>query len=316
MLDNLIFSLNATVPVFALMLLGWILKRTGMLTPEFTAAANRLTFQITLPALLFTDLYAMDPAALLNGKFAAFCFLGSAAAIGAVWLGARLLVRDKSMVGSFVQASYRGSVALLGVALITNIYGDAGMMPLTIVAAVPLYNVMAVVVLTLEARGGGRLTAAKLRDAGLNILKNPLILAILLSLPFSLLHITLPTMLDKTLRSLGSLAAPLALLAIGAGFELGDARQRRRLTISASLLKLVIQPLVLVPLAVLFGFRGEELMSIAILTASPTTASSYIMAQQMDNDGPMAIGPIVVTTLAAPFTITALVFTLRTLGLM
>lgn len=315
MLENLLFSLNATVPVFAVMVLGYLLKRSGLLTPEFTRVANKLTFQVALPVLLFSDLYQMDPASLLDGEFMLFCFGVSAVAIAAVWGLSRLLLRDKTLVGSFTQASYRGSVALLGVALMTNLYGDAGMMPLTIVAAVPLYNVMAAVILTLEARGGGRLTGEKLRSAAVNVLKNPLILAIAAALPFALLRIQLPTMVDKTIHNVAALATPLALLAIGAGFELGDARTRLKLTLSASLIKLVVQPAVFVPLAVLLGFRDERLMAAVILLGSPTTSSSYIMAQQMDNDGPMAIGPIVVTTVAAAFTITGWIFLLRTLRL-
>ena len=150
-MDNLIYSLNATVPVFAVMVLGFFLKRKGFLTDEFVQVGNKLVFRVALPCMLFLDIAEMDPTQLLDGRFVAF---GAAVTLGSIlliWVLTRLFMRDKTQVGAFVQGAYRSSAAILGVALISNVYGDAGYAPLMILASVPIYNIMAVLILVLEA---------------------------------------------------------------------------------------------------------------------------------------------------------------------
>ena len=152
MLENFVYSLNATIPVFLVIVLGYLLGRAKMLNDNFVTVANRLTYSITLPVMLFLEISGMDAASLLDFRFLAFGFLSSLACILLIWGGARLFLKDKSMVGSFVQGSYRGSAALLGVALMQNIYGSASYASIMILAAAPLYNIMAVIILTIEGR--------------------------------------------------------------------------------------------------------------------------------------------------------------------
>lgn len=315
-MDNLIYSLNATVPVFAVMVLGFLLKRKGFLTDEFVQVGNKLVFRVALPCMLFLDIAEMDPSQLLDGRFVAFGAAVSLGSILLIWVLTRLLMRDKTQVGAFVQGAYRSSAAILGVALISNIYGDAGYAPLMILASVPIYNIMAVLILVLEAGGGGKFTPARLRSAAVQVCKNPLILAILAGAPFAIFGWSLPSMAGKTVSMLGKLATPLALLAIGASFVWGDALKKAKPTVLASLIKLVVLPAVFLPLAVGLGFRSEQLLAILIMLGSPSTASGYIMAKQMGNDAVLANGIIVLTTLLSAVTITGWIFLLRTLALL
>ena len=146
-MENLIFSLNATVPIFLLMVLGFALRRLGVIDDIFASKMNKFVFLVPLPVLLFEDLSTVDFSQVWNMKFVLFCFsvtlisIALAAAVSFLW-------RDRSIRGEFIQAAYRSSAALLGIAFIQNIYGDAGMAPLMIIGSVPLYNVMAVVVLS------------------------------------------------------------------------------------------------------------------------------------------------------------------------
>ena len=162
MWNDFLFSVNATLPVFAVMVLGWILKRVGFLTEEFTKVADRLVFRVALPCMLFLDIAEMDPSQLLDGKFVLYGFAVSLLSILGIWGLTKAFMKNKAQVGAFVQGAYRSSAAVLGIALITNVYGDAGYAPLMILASVPLYNVFAVVILVLEAGGGGKLDRAKL----------------------------------------------------------------------------------------------------------------------------------------------------------
>ena len=316
MLDHFLYSLNATLPVFALMVLGWVLKRARFLNDEFIRVANRLVFNVALPCMLFLDIAGMDPSQLLDGRFVAYGFVVTLLSILGIWALTRLFLKDRTQVGAFVQGAYRSSAAILGAALITNIYGDAGYAPLMILASVPLYNVFAVLILVLEAGGGGKLDGARVKRAALNVCKNPIILGILAGMPFALLGIPIPAMASKCASMLGSLATPLALLAIGAGFVWGDALQKAGPTVAASAIKLVVLPALFLPVAVRLGFRNEQLMAILIMLGSPSTPSGYIMAKQMGNDGVLANGIVVLTTLLAAVTITSWIFLLRTLGLL
>ena len=206
--------------------------------------------------------------------------------------------------------------AVLGVALITNVYGNAGYAPLMILASVPLYNVFAVVILVLEADGGGKLDRKRLKNAALNVCKNPIILGILAGMPFVLFRWHIPAMAEKTLTMLSNLATPLSLLAIGAAFDWGDALKKAKPTITAATTKLVILPALFLPVAIALGFRDAQLMAILIMLGSPSTPSGYIMAKQMGNDDVLANGIIVLTTLLAAVTITGWIFLLRSFGLL
>ena len=316
MLNNFIYSLNATLPVFAVMVLGWMLKRVGFLTEEFTTVADKLVFKVALPAMLFLDIAEMDPSQLLDGKFVLYGFVVTLVSILGIWGLTKIFMKDKTQVGAFVQGAYRSSAAVLGIALITNVYGNAGYAPLMILASVPLYNVFAVVILVLEAGGGGKLDAARMKNVLLNVVKNPILIGIFLGAPFAVLQIPIPAMAEKTLSMLSNLATPLALLAIGAAFVWGDALKKAKPTVLAVLIKLVVLPALFLPAAVFLGFRDAQLMAILIMLGSPSTPSGYIMAKQMGNDHVLANGIVVLATLLAAVTITGWIFLLRSFGLL
>lgn len=314
-LQNFLYSLRATVPVFAVMVLGWVLRRIGFLSEGFIKEANKLVFKVALPCSLFLEIAEMDSRQLLNGRFVLFSAAATLISILGIWFLTRKLLHDRTLTGSFVQGAYRSSAAILGSALITNVYGDAGYAPLMILASVPLYNIFAVLILTLEAGGSVR-ESGHLRRAALNVCKNPILLGILAGFPFALLRIRLPVILTKAVSSVGSLATPLALLAIGAGFVWEDALKKAVPTVTASFIKLVLLPALFLPPAVLLDFRNEQLMAVLIMLGAPSTATGYIMAKQMGNDGTLANGIVVLTTVFAAVTITGWIFLLRSFSLL
>jgi hypothetical protein len=168
----------------------------------------------------------------------------------------------------------------------------------------------------LTAEGGRSDKGSGMKRAALGVAKNPTIIAIALGLVFALLRLRLPVIADKAIGSTAALATPLALINIGAAFELGEARTRLRPALIASGIKLIALPALGLPLAVAMGFRGQAMVAALIMLGAPTTASSYIMARSMGNDAPLASGIIVLTTLLAAVTLTLWVFLLRTMGVM
>lgn len=314
-MENFIYSINVTMPIFLVMVIGYILKQIGMLNDNFVTVANKFNFKVTLPFMLFKDIASVDIKAVFDIKYVLFCAIVSTICFWVVWGTAKLLVRDKTIRGAFVQSSFRGSAAVMGLAFIQNIYGSSAMGPLMIVSAVPLYNIFSVIVLTFEANDStGIDKKAKIRQAGINICKNPIILSILAGLIVGLLGIQFPTLVNKTVSNVAQMATPLALITIGAGFEGRKALAKIAPTMAASMIKLVLQPLVFLPVAAWMGFSGEKMIAILIMLASPTTPSCYIMAKSMNNDEVLTASVIVTTTLMAAFTLTGWIFLLKTLG--
>ncbi len=315
-MENFIYSINVTMPIFLVMVIGYVLKQIGMLNDNFVTVANKFNFKVTLPFLLFRDIAGVDIKAVFDIKYVLFCAIVSTICFWGVWGGAKLFIKDKSIRGAFVQASFRGSAAVMGLAFIQNIYGTSAMGPLMIVSAVPLYNIFSVIVLTFEANDAAEIDKkAKVKQAVVNICKNPIILSILAGLIVGLLGIKFPTLVNKTINNVAQMATPLALITIGAGFEGRKALAKITPTIGASLIKLVIQPLIFLPVAAWMGFEGEKMIAILIMLASPTTPSCYIMAKSMNNDEVLTASVIVTTTLMAAFTMTGWIFLLKTVGL-
>ena len=244
--------------------------------------------------------------------------------IAAIWIIAGIFYRDKAHLGELVQASYRSSAAVLGIAFIQNIYGNSGMAPLMIIGTVPLYNIAAVLILsftgpkaseTETASGlGSRLDKAALKKSVKGVLTNPIIIGIFLGMAASLCRISFPVMISKTINNVASLASPLALIGLGAGFEGRKALKQLKPTAVASLIKLVVLPALFLPLAIKLGFTTEKLVGILVMLGSPTTPSCYIMAKNMGHEGTLTSSVVLTTTFLSSITLTMWLFILRSIG--
>lgn len=310
-MSDFMYSLNATMPIFLVMILGWWLKKIGFLTDEFVSVADKLVFKIALPVMVFKDIAGADLFKDFNFGFVLFCFLGTCIFFFVIWLLAEIFIKDKSMIGSFVQGSFRGSAAILGIAFAQNIYGSSGLVPMMIVASIPLFNIFSVIVLMRSANAEETDKAVVVKKTLKGIVTNPIIIGIFAGIPFALLKIQFPVILEKGFQSVASLSTPLALIAIGAGFTVDAAMDKWKPVLAASFIKLIMIPGIFLPIAAWMGFRNEEMVALLILTGAPTTVSSYIMAKNMGNDGTLASGIVVMTTLLSAVTLTAIIFILK-----
>lgn len=313
-MENLIFSLNATLPVFLLMVLGYLLKQFRVVDEPFVKTLNSFNFKITLPVLLFRDIAESDFYSVWDTRYVLFCFFATLGCIAVIWVLSALFCRDRAVMGELIQASYRGSAAVLGIAFIQNIYGNAGMAPLMIIGTVPLYNVAAVLILSFTGAGGTSLNRKSLLTSLKGIATNPIIWGILLGMLVSVSGLKLPAIPAKTISSVSSLATPLALIGLGAGFEGKKALKQLVPTAVCSAVKLLLQPLLLLPLAYVLGFRDEKMVAILIMLGAPTTVSCYIMAKNMGHEGTLTSSVVVATTFLSSVTITFWLFLLRSFG--
>ncbi len=314
-MEELIFSLNATVPVFLVMIVGYLAKQIKMVDDHFVKVLNTVNFKITLPALVFRDIATSNFYQVWDMKYVVFCFLATLCSILLIGLGCKFFYRDKSQSGELIQAAYRSSAAVLGIAFIQNIYGTSGMAPLMIIGTVPLYNVAAVVLLTFTSPDREKDAGAAIKKSVIGVLTNPIILGIFLGMVVSVLQISMPPILSKTVNNFAVVASPLALFGLGAGFEGRKALKEMKPTMVASLIKLVILPAIFLPIAIYLGFTTEKLVAVLIMLGAPTTASCYVMARSMGHKGVLTSSVVVATTFLCSITLTAWLYLLRVMGL-
>ena len=287
-MENLIFCLNATIPIFLTLMLGLFFRKIGLFDDTFVSRLNKFVFNAALPALLFLDIAKSDFYSVWNTKFVLFCFFVTLISIG-ISTGLSYLLKPRNIQGEFIQASYRSSAAILGIAIIQT--------------------------LSLFAPGGGKLDTAKLIRTLKGIATNPIILGILTGMVWSLLHLPMPTILNTAVDNLGKTATPLGLMAMGGALKFGKAFARPKPLIACSFLKLVGYEAVFLPLAVLLGFSHDMLVAIIIMLGSATTVSCYIMAKNMKYDGDFTSGVVMTTTLLSSFTMTIWLYICKSLGL-
>lgn len=317
---SLVFSLQVTLPIFLTMLLGMALSRAGLMSERFCSDLNSFVFRVALPALLFQDLATQDFAAAWDARYVLFCLVVTAASIAIAAGVSRLVVPDRSRRGEFVQVSYRSSAAILGIAFIRSVYGEAtgAMGPLMILGSVPLYNAAAVVVLELTADHGAEgapSRAATARRALRGVASNPIIWGIVAGLAWSLLRLPMPGVLGSVVSNVAVLATPLGLLAMGASFQPRRARGELTHALVAAALKLVGFVALFLPLAVRMGFRGEQLVALLVMLGSASTVSCYVMAREMGHDGTLTATTVMITTFGCALTLTLWLWLLVSLGL-
>ncbi len=314
-MENLIFSLNATIPIFLVMIAGYVLRRIHMVDDGFVKTLNSFNYKVTLPVLLVVDIAEADFYTVWDTRFVLFCFLVTLCCIAAISMLCSFFVKDKSIRGEFIQASYRGSAAVLGVAFMQNIYGTSAIAPLMILATVPLYNVAAVVILSVTSPESEGFDKDSLKKSLKGIATNPIIWGIFIGLVISVARLELPFIINKTLHNFSVLATPLALIGLGAGFEGRKALAKIKPTLVSTLMKLFVMPAVFLPLASMMGFRNEKMVAILIMLGAPTTVSCYIMSRNMGHEGVLSSSCVVSTTFLSSVFITFWLYLLKNYGL-
>ena len=291
-----------------------LFRKLGWMDEVFAAKMNKFVFLVPLPVLLFEQLATVDFSEVWDIKFILFCFVVTAISITISTL-ISLLWKDRSVKGEFIQATYRSSAALLGIAFIQNIYGTAGMAPLMIIGSVPLYNIMAVVVLSVFKPGNNSFDKALVKKTLKGIATNPIIIGIVAGFVWSALKLLMPSILHKTVSSIGATATPMGLMSMGATFEMKKATSKMKPTLVAVFMKLVGFCAIFLPMAALLGFRNEEMIAILVMLGSATTVSCFVMARNMGHEGTLSSGVIMMTTLLSAFTLTMWLDVLRSFGL-
>lgn len=313
MLENMLFSLNCVMPFFLLILAGYLFKRWKLLPESFLSGLNKFVYKIALPANLFYHTATVDFKEGEHFRYLVFAVLLTIGAFFVIWGVTELFFRDKKLIGTLVQGSFRGNFALLGLPLATAVVGQTAAAPaaMALAAVIPVYSVLSIVVLNIRGAGGGK---PDLRRAAVDLFTNPMFLATILGGVVGALRIPMPQMVMTTVNYISGTAAPLGLLSIGGLFNLKAATARIRPAAYAALIKIVVQPLAMVPICYLLGFRGEQLFLYMVMFGSPVAVSSFSVATELGGDGPLASNILIITTLFSSVTLSFGIYLMRTLG--
>ena len=309
-MDNLYYSLNATMPIFLVMILGFVFRKIGLLSENLASGINKFVFKVALPTNLFIQLYDVDIFIIWDTKYVIFCFVATLISVLISW-GIAHFLRDRSVRGEVVQASYRSSASLLGMAYIENIYGSASVGSLMMIGCVPLYNVSAVIILSLMNPNNTGIDGNKIKSSLIGIIKNPIIWGIILGFAWSLTGIHFPTIAETTVSYIGRTASPLGLLAMGAMIDFGSIMKQKGPVILSVFMKLVLFVVIFAPVAIWLGFEGEKLIALIIMLGSASTVAGFIMAKNMGHEGNVSAGSAALSTLLSSFTMTLWIWLLR-----
>ncbi|GAB4357033.1 MAG: AEC family transporter [Kiloniellaceae bacterium] len=298
---------TAVLPVFLLILLGYVVRRRGWVAAGFWEPAERLTYLFLLPALLTTTLARADFAALPAARMAGAVVL-AIVAMSALLIAFHLVARRNGpAVTAVLQTAIRPNT-YIGLSIPFALYGEAGLTvaALAVAVVVPTVNVICIAALL---RLGDRAPTAAAASPGFAkaLLSNPLILACLLGLALNFSGIGLPPVAGETLTILARAALPMALLAVGAGLDFGAARTSGGWVVGATALKLAGLPLLTAGFCLLLGVHGLPFAVAVIFNALPAATSSYILARQMGGAPGLVANILTVQTLVAALTLPLLV---------
>jgi len=274
-------SINASLPLILLVVIGFMLRRHGGVVDEFWQHANRLCYYLFLPSLLVTDLAQ----ARLDFHHAASALTATTVATVVVGLLATIICRGLSIQSATMTSVFQGSIrfnSYVFLALTSFLFGPTGtaMASLFIAPMIIVTSVWSVYVLKSSVGGSTQLTGSVL----LATLGNPLTVSSVIGIALNLADILPPAPIQGTLAYLGASALPISLLAVGAGLRL-DRNNLAVLPVGIACgLKLVVLPLVSVSLLHVLGVDGFSAKIGLLYGSLPCAASSYVLARQLGGD--------------------------------
>ncbi len=301
-MQTLLYILNIVSPVFILVILGIILRQVGMVNQVFVDVTSKFVFNVSLPALVFSKLIKADIGDSIDLFYISAILLLILFVFGISWIAGGMFTNNGKDKAAFIQGAFRSNFAIVGFAVINNMFGEEGLNLASIVLAfiLPLYNFLAVIALTIPVSE----EKPDIKKIASDVLRNPLILAVVVAIPFSLMNISMPYAIEETLGYLSAIALPLALIGIGGALNIKGVTRASGMALIASFLKIVLFPAIALVVSVLLGIKGIPLAVLFVLFATPTAIASFIMASAMGANEKLSGNIIIISTLLSVITIT------------
>ncbi len=310
--SNFLVAAQAVLPIFIIMGVGILIRHFGIVNEAEVKKINKLNFVVFFPVLMFTNLYGKDISEALDARLMIFGVTSVLAIYALTVLATVHITKEPKTQGAMIQAIYRSNFVIMGIPIVENIFGseNLALTAVMVTVIVPLYNVLAVI--TLEVFRGGKPSAIHILKS---IAKNPLILGALAGIFAVVTGLKLPATLENVASSMAGVATPLALLTLGAFFDIRSALKREKEILICVAGRLIIVPAIGLTAGILMGFRGVALVTLIAIFASPTAVSSFPMAQEMDSDYELAGDAVVFSSGLACFTMFLWIFALKSMGM-
>ncbi len=313
-MENFIFTVNSVIPLFLLVAVGYWARAFKIIPGNFPEILNAFVFKLAIPLSLFRTAYNTDLVSNFDLKLVGTGVMAVFAIVGALWLIVpRFTTRPKA--GSIIQACYRTNIVLFGLALCTNLFGEENIAPMAVLIAVivPLFNIIAVIVLTIMGDNSSEVPSVK--ELTISICRNPLIYMTVLGIIFSVVGIKLPHVIYAPVNDLASCANPVAMISLGAQFSFGSALKNVKINTIVVITRLFLIPALVLPVFIALGFRGPELGALFVGFSSPTATSSFVMAKNLGCDADIAGEGVIFTTFFSAVSIFMWVFVLKSFAL-
>ncbi len=319
---NWSIGLEVVAPLFIFMFVGYILKKTRLVSPPFIEGLNKFSYKFTIPVIVFYNIYQADFSN-FNLDLLWFTLLVSTVLLGILTLIIHVSIRDNKKKGAVIQGFVRMNQVLFAIPLLTNMYGvaAAGVSAVLTSLMIPVSNIIAVSMLTYY-QNDGHISWKKIV---IGVINNPFIIATLIGLVVSFVNLWFPIvatytpeLLVNTIATIAAFATPLALIALGAdmSFTKQELFYDVKLTVLIAVIRLIVVPSVIVSLGIWYGFRGVELAGLLVVLGAPSAVSGYQMAMQLNADSRLARQAIIYTSLLSLLTLSTFITLLFNLNLL
>ena len=312
MLQNFIICVNAVIPSAIYLIIGIILKVTGVMKDEEVKKFTHVVFVTLYPFIMFDNLYGKNIAENMDVKLGLYAVIFTAFQFAASWIFVCIIEKSNYGRGAMIQALYRSNYVLMGFPIAVNLFGKGNITAVAIIMmlVVPFYNVTAVILF--ETFRGGKVNFGQMLK---RILTNPIIDGGIAAFIVMMLGIDLPAPIVNTIGTLSDATAPIAMILLGAALNLnGFSSDRWRIAV-CTIGKLVVFPAFGIAGAAFLGIRNVQLIAVTLMVAAPDALASYAMASSMGGNGKLAGELVVITTITSCFTIPIFLFILKTNGL-
>lgn len=339
-MDVFLFALNAILPIILLIILGYALKRIGFLNESFTKLGNKFVYRVCLPVLLFKNVYDISSFGSLDWSIVLYSEIAIIVIFLIGLVSCIILVKDPKQRGVILQCAFRSNYAIIGLTLAASLGGEAAKGVAAILSAfsIPTFNILAVISLAIFIKDEESNKGDHMKKALINICKNPLIIGVVAGLIVLAIRSAIPTdntgelvfsikndlpFLYTSISNVASIASPLALVILGAGFSFSAVGGMLKEIILGTTIRIIIAPLLSIGVAVILSkytnilnFDSSVYPALIALFGSPVAVSSAIMAEEMKNDGTLAGQLVIWTSLFSVFTIFIAVVILRSMQLL
>jgi predicted permease len=302
-MTNTLSIINTVSPIFLIVVVGWTLRKIGVIQENFIKQSIKFVFNVTLPILIFLKLAVADFSTIFDSGIIVLVYGCMFIVFILGWLLARIFIKKGNGRGVFIQGGFWPNNVIIGLALIMNVFGEDAVskMVMILVFLIPLDYMLSVVALTISDRQDKRGKA--MSEMIKTIALNPVIITAVAAIVFSLVRVPIPNVMIDTGNYIAAITLPLALIGVGGTMKIKHLQNTSFITLGALIMKLLVSPLIATTIGYLIGYTGTDLGIIFIIFACPTAIMSFVLANSMTPHGELAGNIVLTTTIASAITI-------------